>query len=62
MLSKLEELGVWAARSLPESAAPAGVQQGPRVLLKTDELFALWRTIGEVNANPDGRAQRSIQN
>ncbi len=44
---KLEELGVSAAAVLPQ-----GYGKEPRVLLKTEELFALWRAIGEVSTNP----------
>ena len=61
MLSKLEELGVWAAAVFRRARLLQVYSKG-RVLLKKDELFALRCTIGEVNTNPDGRARRSIQN
>ena len=52
MLSKLEELGGWAAAVFRRAWLLQVYSKGPRVLRKTDELFALWRTTGEVNANP----------
>ena len=50
--SKLEELGVSAAAVLRRAGLPQGYSKEPRVLLKTEELFTLWRAIGEVSANP----------
>jgi AraC-like DNA-binding protein len=49
---KLEELGVRASAVLRRAALPQGAIDQPRVLLKTEELFALWRAIGEVSNNP----------
>jgi len=49
---KLEELGVSAAAVLRRAGLPQGYSKEPRVLLKTEELFALWRAIGEVSTNP----------
>ena len=49
---KLEELGVSAAAVLRRAGLPQGCSKEPRVLLKTEELFALWRAIGEVSTNP----------
>ena len=49
---RLEELGVSAATVLRRAGLPQGYSKEPRVLLKTEELFALWRAIGEVSANP----------
>jgi AraC-like DNA-binding protein len=49
---KLEELGVRASAVLRRAGLPQGFIDQPRVLLKTEELFALWRAIGEVSANP----------
>jgi AraC-like DNA-binding protein len=49
---KLEELGVSAATVLRRAGLPQGYSKEPRVLLKTEELFALWRAIGEVSTNP----------
>jgi len=49
---KLEELGVRASAVLHRAGLPQGFIDQPRVLLKTEELFALWRAIGEVSTNP----------
>lgn len=49
---KLEELGVRASAVLRRAGLPQGAMDQPRVLLKTEEFFALWRAIGEVSSNP----------
>ena len=49
---KLEELGVRASAVLRRAGLPQGLVDQPRVLLTTEELFALWRAIGEVSTNP----------
>lgn len=49
---KLEELGVRASEVLRRAGLPQVAIDQPRVLLKTEEFFALWRAIGEVCANP----------
>jgi AraC-like DNA-binding protein len=49
---KFEELGVSAAAVLRRAWLPQGYSKEQRVLLKTAEVFALWRAIGEVSANP----------
>ena len=50
--AKLEELGVRASAVLRRAGLPQGFVDQPRVLLNTEELFALWRAVGEVSANP----------
>jgi len=50
--SKLEEHGVSASVVLRRAGLPQEYAKQPLVLLKTDELFALWRAIGEVSTNP----------
>jgi AraC-like DNA-binding protein len=50
--SKLEELGVRASAVLRRAGLPQGYVNQARVLLTTEELFALWRAVGEVSANP----------
>jgi AraC-like DNA-binding protein len=50
--SKLEELGVRASAVLRRAGLPQGYVNQPRVLLNTEELFALWRAVGEVSTNP----------
>ena len=52
MFSKLEELDVPASAVLRRAGLPQSYIDQPRVLLKTDELFALWRAISEVSTNP----------
>src|SRR5437899_5953358 len=49
---KLEELGVRASAVLRRAGLPQGAIDQPRVLLNTEELYALWRAIGEISANP----------
>ncbi len=49
---KLEELGVSAEAVLRKAGLPQSFVREPRVLLKTDELFALWRAVGEVSTSP----------
>jgi AraC-like DNA-binding protein len=49
---KLEELGVRPSAVLRRAGLFQGLADQPRVLLTTKELFALWRAIGEVSANP----------
>jgi AraC-like DNA-binding protein len=52
VFSKLEELGVRASAVLRRAGLPQTYVNQPRVLLTTEELFALWRALGEVSANP----------
>jgi AraC-like DNA-binding protein len=49
--TKMEELGLSAAAVLRQAGLPQSLLQQPRVLLKTEELFALWRAIGVVGTN-----------
>jgi AraC-like DNA-binding protein len=49
---RLEEHGVSASAVLRRAGLPPAYINELRVLLKTEELFALWRAIGEVSANP----------
>src|SRR5271165_4827488 len=50
--AKLEDLGVRVSAVLRSAGLPPGHVSQPRVLLTTEELFALWRAIGEVSTNP----------
>lgn len=50
--TKLEELGVRASALLRRAGLSPGLAEQPRVLLTTEELFALWRVLGEVSSNP----------
>ena len=49
---RLEELGVSPAAVLRRAGLAQSFLDQPRVLVKTEELFALWRAIGEVSTNP----------
>jgi AraC-like DNA-binding protein len=50
--SKLEELGVTAGEVLRRAELPPALARQARILLSTEELFALWRAVGEVSTNP----------
>jgi AraC-like DNA-binding protein len=50
--AKLEESGVSASAVLRRAGFPQSFIDQPRVLLKTEELFAFWRAVGEVSTNP----------
>jgi AraC-like DNA-binding protein len=50
--TRLEELGVRASTVLRRAGLPQGYIDQPRVLLNTEEWFALWRAVGEVSTNP----------
>ena len=49
---KLEELGVSVSAVLRRAGLPQDIFQQTRVLVSTEELFALWRAIGEVSTDP----------
>jgi AraC-like DNA-binding protein len=49
---KLEEHGVSASAVLRRAGLPQAHLNESRVLLKTEELFALWRAVGEVSTSP----------
>jgi AraC-like DNA-binding protein len=49
---KMEELGLSPTAVLRRAGLPQAYAGEPRVLLKTEELFALWRAVGEVSSNP----------
>lgn len=51
-LAKLEELGVSAQAVLRRAGLPQEYKNETRILLRTEELFALWRAIGEASTNP----------
>jgi AraC-like DNA-binding protein len=51
-LQRLEELGVRAPAVLRRARLPQALINQPRVLLNTEELFALWRAVGEVSTDP----------
>lgn len=49
---KLEEFGVNAAQVLQRAGLSQTYLDQPRILFNTEELFAVWRAIGEVSTNP----------
>jgi AraC-like DNA-binding protein len=49
---RLEELGVSAAAVLQRAGLSQTLVKQPRVLLSTEELFALWQAIGEISGIP----------
>jgi AraC-like DNA-binding protein len=49
---RMEELGLNPSAVLRRAGLPQAFADQPRVLLKTEELFALWRAVGEVSSNP----------
>ena len=60
--TKMEELGLSASAVLRRAGLPQLFRQQPRVLLKTEELFALWRAIGEASTNPAIGLQHGTEN
>ena len=48
----MEELGLRASAVLRRAGLSQALSIEPRVLLTTEELFALWRAVGEVSTNP----------
>jgi AraC-like DNA-binding protein len=50
--TRLEELGVRASQVLRRAGLPPGFGDRARVLVNTEELFALWRAVGEISTNP----------
>ncbi len=49
---KLEEMGVSVAAVLRSAGLPQDLFNQPRILVTTEELFALWRGIGRVSSDP----------
>ena len=49
---KLEELGVSVSSVLRQAGLRQDFFQQPRLLLNTEELFALWRAIGQFSKDP----------
>jgi hypothetical protein len=54
-LQRFEELGVRAPAVLRRAGLPQAFIQQARALLNTEELFALWRAVGEVSTDPSIR-------
>jgi len=52
LAARLQESGIRLSALLQIAGLPAGFLDQPRVLATTEELFALWRGIGEASGNP----------
>jgi AraC-like DNA-binding protein len=50
--AKLEESGIRVSAVLQCAGLPAGLLGQLRILVTTEELFALWRAIGQVSTDP----------
>ncbi|HTW45313.1 MAG TPA: AraC family transcriptional regulator ligand-binding domain-containing protein [Acidobacteriaceae bacterium] len=50
--NKLEESGVRPSAVLRRAGLPASLFDQTRILVTTEELFALWRAIGEISTDP----------
>ncbi|HVJ08483.1 MAG TPA: AraC family transcriptional regulator [Acidisarcina sp.] len=50
--AKLEELGVGVSAVLRRAGLPQDLFHQTRILVTTEELFALWRAIGDVSNDP----------
>ena len=50
--SKMEEVGLSSAQVLRRAGLPQAYAREARVLLRTEELFALWKAVGELSKNP----------
>ncbi len=52
LAGKLEELGVLPADVLRQAGLPAGLFDQERILVSTEELFALYRGLGQASPDP----------
>jgi AraC-like DNA-binding protein len=52
LAARLQVSGIRVSALLQSVGLPAGLLDQPRVLVTTEELFALWRGIGQASANP----------
>src|SRR3954471_18255242 len=52
LAGKLEESGCGSAAVLRAAGLPRDFFDQPRILVNTEELFALWRAIGDVSKDP----------
>ena len=50
--AKLHESGIPVSLVLQHAGLPSGLLDQPRILVTTEELFALWRGIGHVSPDP----------
>ena len=52
LAAKLEESGIRVAALLEFAGLTPGLLDQPRILVTTEELFALWRAIGRISPDP----------
>jgi AraC-like DNA-binding protein len=52
LAAKLQESGIRLPALLRDAGLPPGLLDQPRILVTTEELFALWRGIGQASSNP----------
>ena len=50
--ARLQELGIRVSSMLQNAGLPPGLFDQPRIVVTTEELFALWRSIGQASPNP----------
>ena len=50
--ARLEASGIRVSALLRDAGLPSGLFEQDRILVSTEELFALWRGIGRASANP----------
>jgi AraC-like DNA-binding protein len=50
--ARLRESGIRVSALLRSAGLPPGLLDQPRILVTTEELFALWRGIGQASTNP----------
>ena len=50
--ARLQELGIGVPLLLQNAGLPPGLLDQPRIIVTTEELFALWRAIGQASPKP----------
>jgi AraC-like DNA-binding protein len=50
--ARLQELGIHVSSMLQNAGLPPGLFDQPRIIVTTEELFALWKSIGQASPNP----------
>jgi AraC-like DNA-binding protein len=61
LAAKLEESGIRVSALLESAGLTPGLLHQPRILVTTEELFALWRAIGRTSPNPAIGLQLGIE-
>jgi AraC-like DNA-binding protein len=52
LAAMLQESGIRVSAVLQSAGLPSGLLDQPRILVTTEELFALWRGIGQISSDP----------